>query len=201
MDSYPKESQKLHKFSTIAPPTNGAEMFNILWEPALRILQFHLRYAGHPKVLDRVVQGIQTLARIAHCYHIPAAFNAIMHSICNHLMMCLLQFGTKNELLPATFDSRVHKRASQQEQERMDNSLSSIHSHDMEHSPHYSSISVPYFLSAATQSSIAGDDGDHEDTLNTLAMDIRITFTVKVFFDLVKDYGGLLLVDGWSSVR
>ena len=51
-----KKSQKLHKFTTIAPPTNGAEMFNILWEPALSILQFHLRFAGHPKVLDRVVQ-------------------------------------------------------------------------------------------------------------------------------------------------
>ena len=51
-----KKSQVLHKFSTVAPPTNGAEMFNILWEPALSILQFHLRFAGHPKVLDRVVQ-------------------------------------------------------------------------------------------------------------------------------------------------
>ena len=51
-----KKSEKLHKFSTIAPPTIGAEMFNILWEPALSILAFHLRFASHPKVLDRVVQ-------------------------------------------------------------------------------------------------------------------------------------------------
>lgn len=51
-----KKSQKLHRFTTIAPQTNGAEMFNILWEPALSILQFHLRFARHPKVLDRVVQ-------------------------------------------------------------------------------------------------------------------------------------------------
>ena len=51
-----KKTQKLHKFSTAAPPSIGAEMFSILWEPALEILTFHLRRAGHPKVLDRVVQ-------------------------------------------------------------------------------------------------------------------------------------------------
>lgn len=51
-----KKSQVYGKFSTIAPPSNGAQMFNILWSPALNILAFHLRYARHPKVLDRIMQ-------------------------------------------------------------------------------------------------------------------------------------------------
>jgi len=212
-----KKSQKMHRFKTCAPPTNGAEMFNILWEPALSILQFHLRFAKHPKVLHRVVQGIHTLARIAHCYQIRSAFNAIMHTFCNHLMMCLLQFGTQTQLLPATFDSRVYNN---QQTVNKSASISSIHSNvsEMDH-PRYASISVPYFLSAAPRGNGGGGgtlgsargggvnvdeitqfvDEEIQDS-NILAIDIRITYTIKAFFELVKDYGGLLMTDGWSSV-
>ena len=56
----------------------------------------------------------------------------------------------------------------------------------------YCSIQVPYFLSATRRELDAfghysTGDGDAGD--DVLAIDIRITFTVKVFFELVSDYG------------
>jgi len=188
-----EKTKKLHKFSTIAPPTIGAEMFNILWEPALSILAFHLRFAGHPKVLDRVVQGIQTLAKIAHHYQIRSACNAIIHSMCNHLIRCLLQFGIQNQSLPHSFVSRVYTN----------DTRGGPYSATGADGKGYASISVPYFLSATPKASEFAswhEDGrDEEWGSHGLAMDIRISFTVKAFFDLVKSYGGLL-TDGWSSV-
>lgn len=147
----------------------------------------------------KYIQGIQTLARIAHCYQIRSAFNAIMHSLCNHLMMCLLQFGTQNQLLPTTFDSRIYTQNEHVGNPRSD-SLSSIHSTDpRDIDNQYSSISVPYFLSATPRAS--SDDTlddisqlfDADNDSNVLAIDIRITFTIKIFFELVKDYGMSLL--------
>ncbi|ETO31740.1 hypothetical protein RFI_05378, partial [Reticulomyxa filosa] len=86
-----KKSRTSGKFKTIALHSNGMEMFSILWERALKILEFHLQHAGHPKVLERVSQGFKTLTQIAHCYQIRSAFNAIVHSICKNLMIHLHQ--------------------------------------------------------------------------------------------------------------
>ena len=41
-----KMTKKRGEFTTITPATNGCDVFNILWEPALIILEFHLEYAG-----------------------------------------------------------------------------------------------------------------------------------------------------------
>lgn len=117
-------------------------------------------------------------------------------------MMCLLQFGTQNQLLPTTFDSRVYTKQEINDDNNIqhrNSSLSSITSNTSDiDGNNYASISVPYFLSATPRGS--NNDNDNFDDLsqlfdadnqdsNVLAIDIRITFTIKVFFDLVKDYG------------
>merc|ERR1712224_1169010 len=141
------------------------------------------------------------MGQIAHCYQIRSAFNAIMHSLCNHQLMCLLQFATQNHLLPTTFDSSVITRNNQSGKVNPSASLQSLHAANSElDGVNYASISVPYFLSATPRDSDATTTHRDEQDLDVLAIDIRITFTIKVFFDLVRQYGGLLLTDGWSSV-
>ena len=115
-------------------------------------------------------------------------------------MMCLLQFGTQNQLLPTTFDSRIYTQKEDIVDPRSD-SLSSIHStNPSDIDDQYSSISVPYFLSATPRGSSNDNNFDDISQLfdadndsSVLAIDIRITFTIKIFFELVKDYGMSLL--------
>ena len=128
------------------------------------------------------IQGIGTLAKIAHFYQIRSACNAIIHSMCNHLIRCLLQFGIQNQSLPHSFVSSVSTK------------YYNVGGADEKG---FATISVPYFLSANPRGDLSSwttpmdDDGGGVDDEwnNGLALDIRISFTIKAFFDLVKSYG------------
>ena len=192
-----KQSRNTGRFRTIAPPENGGEMFNILWEPALCILDFHMRYAAHPKVLDRVSQGLITLAKIAHCYEIRSAFNSLIHTICNNLMSNLLCFGYKNHSF-ANMDISPPLPLHLQRQFDEDDDWNDLGTGNINggiaNSGDVSGGGGSMGKGVASGVGGGGSGNVGGAGYQQLSLEVRITFILRIFFGLVSNHGKLLIL-------
>lgn len=78
-------SAKVGTFKTNAAHGLGKDMFNMIWQEAIHILNFYLESSTNSKVLQRIIEGYHSFSTICNVYGFLEIFNNLVIAVCNSL--------------------------------------------------------------------------------------------------------------------